>query len=327
MNSTPYMMIKMMKNQNFALKLEQLVKQYKNGVTAVKGIDLTVQQGDFFALLGPNGAGKSTTIGMISNLVNKTSGRIKIMGLDLDQDRAGAKALLGIVPQEINLNGFEPPLQILVQQAGYYGVPRVIALERAHYYLQALGLAQKAHQPAMRLSGGMKRRLMIARALVHEPKVLLLDEPTAGVDVEIRQEMWRFLSELRAKTGLTIILTTHYLEEAENLCNRIAIINQGEIIADTTMKALLTQLESETLVLYLKDAVEAPPPLKTGTVRQIDAKTLEVDLKQADDLSNVFAELAAAGVSVHSMRNKANRLEQLFVNLVQTHQQKEGTQP
>ena len=305
-----------------ALALKQVSKTYQNGFQAVKSINLIVKQGDFFALLGPNGAGKSTTIGMISNLVNKTSGTIEIMGVDLDQHRSQAKAFLGIVPQEINLNGFERPWRILVQQAGYYGVPRKIAMERAEYYLKALGLWEKAEQPAMRLSGGMKRRLMIARALIHQPKVLLLDEPTAGVDVEIRHEMWKFLTQVRQDTGLTIILTTHYLEEAENLCNQIAIINRGEIIIHDTMSNLMTQLEVESVILYLSAPLQKTPVIEGVRVHQIDAITLEVDLKRGQTISHVFAVLQSQGIVVLSMRNKSNRLEQLFVHLVQQH--KEG---
>lgn len=303
-----------------ALKLSQVSKIYQNGFEAVKKIDLEVRQGDFFALLGPNGAGKSTTIGMISHLVKKTSGQIEVMGRDFDHNRAEAKRLLGIVPQEINLNGFEHPWQILVQQAGYYGVPRLVAAERAEYYLKALGLWEKATQPALRLSGGMKRRLMIARALVHEPQVLLLDEPTAGVDVEIRKEMWDFLSEIRKKMGLTIVLTTHYLEEAENLCNRVAIINHGEIIANTSMSHLLTQLESEALILYVVDKIEKIEEVSDFSLKQVDATTLEVNLKKGQKLSDLFLALAQQGISVQSMRNKSNRLEQLFVNLVKKHE-------
>ncbi len=306
-----------------ALSLKQVSKTYKNGFQAVKSIDLTVEQGDFFALLGPNGAGKSTTIGMISNLVNKTSGTIEVMGVDLDQHRSQAKALLGIVPQEINLNGFERPWQILIQQAGYYGVPRKVAAERAEYYLKALSLWEKAQQPAMRLSGGMKRRLMIARALVHQPKVLLLDEPTAGVDVEIRYDMWKFLTQVRQETGLTIILTTHYLEEAENLCNKIAIINRGEIVINTSMAQLMTQLEVESVLLYLNAPAQVAPVIAGMTVRQVDATTLEVDLKRGQMISDVFAALQTQGIVVQNMRNKTNRLEQLFVHLVQQH--KEGS--
>lgn len=299
-----------------ALDISGLTKTYKGGTQALKGIDLQVEEGDFFALLGPNGAGKSTTIGVISSLVNKSSGSAKIFGHCLDKELVEAKSCIGLVPQEFNFNQFETLLQIVVNQAGYYGVPRDIAKTKAEKYLKQLDLWEKRNEPARELSGGMKRRLMIARALMHEPKMLILDEPTAGVDIEIRRSMWTFLKEIN-KQGVTIILTTHYLEEAEMLCRNIAIIDKGVIVENTSMKGLLSQLNVETFVLDLP--VQSKPPVLQGfEYRNLDDHTLEVDVLKDDGLNGVFAQLTQQGVTVLSMRNKANRLEELFVRLVES---------
>ncbi|PSU69527.1 ABC transporter [Photobacterium phosphoreum] len=297
-----------------ALEIKNVSKTYKGGVKALKNMSLNVEQGDFFALLGPNGAGKSTTIGIISSLVNKTSGSVSIFGYDLDTQKVDAKNQLGLVPQEFNFNPFETVEQIVVNQAGFYGVERTLAKQRAQKYLTQLDLWGKRHDRARNLSGGMKRRLMIARALMHEPKLLILDEPTAGVDIELRRSMWVFLQQLN-REGVTIILTTHYLEEAEMLCRNIGIINDGELVEHTSMKALLSQLELETFIFDI-DTVMDIPTLTVGECRLIDATTLEVDLNKGDDLNSVFSALTTQGVVVRSMRNKSNRLEELFVNLV-----------
>ena len=297
-----------------ALEIKNVSKTYKGGVKALKNMSLNVEQGDFFALLGPNGAGKSTTIGIISSLVNKTSGSVSIFGYDLDTQKVDAKNQLGLVPQEFNFNPFETVEQIVVNQAGFYGVERSLAKQRAQKYLTQLDLWGKRHDRARNLSGGMKRRLMIARALMHEPKLLILDEPTAGVDIELRRSMWVFLQQLN-REGVTIILTTHYLEEAEMLCRNIGIINHGELVEHTSMKALLSQLELETFIFDI-DAVMKIPTLTVGECRLIDATTLEVDLNKGDDLNSVFSALTTQDVVVRSMRNKSNRLEELFVNLV-----------
>lgn len=306
----------------YALELTELTKTYHNGVKALKGIDLTVEAGDFYALLGPNGAGKSTTIGIISSLVNKSSGKVKVFGYDTDTDMVNAKRQLGLVPQEFNFNPFETVLQIVLNQAGYYGVPRKLALERAEIYLTQLDLWEKREDRARFLSGGMKRRLMIARALMHQPKLLILDEPTAGVDIELRRSMWTFLKQLNAE-GTTIILTTHYLEEAEMLCRNIGIIQRGELVENTSMKGLLSKLESETFILDL--APKSPrPELQNYQYRLVDTSTLEVDVKREQGLNSVFAQLNAQGIQVLSMRNKANRLEELFVHLVNEEHTVEG---
>ncbi|MBG2876721.1 ABC transporter ATP-binding protein [Proteus alimentorum] len=306
----------------YALELTELTKTYHNGVKALKGIDLTVEAGDFYALLGPNGAGKSTTIGIISSLVNKSSGKVKVFGYDTDTDMVNAKRQLGLVPQEFNFNPFETVLQIVLNQAGYYGVPRKLALERAEIYLTQLDLWEKRDDRARFLSGGMKRRLMIARALMHQPKLLILDEPTAGVDIELRRSMWTFLKQLNAE-GTTIILTTHYLEEAEMLCRNIGIIQRGELVENTSMKGLLSKLESETFILDL--APKSPlPELQNYQYRLVDTSTLEVDVKREQGLNSVFAQLNAQGIQVLSMRNKANRLEELFVHLVNEEHTVEG---
>ncbi|MDQ5892695.1 MAG: type transport system ATP-binding protein, partial [Pseudomonadota bacterium] len=271
----------------YALELAQLTKTYSGGVKALRGIDLNVEAGDFYALLGPNGAGKSTTIGIISSLVNKTAGKVRVFGYDLELDKVNAKRQLGLVPQEFNFNPFETVLQIVVNQAGYYGVKRQDALQRAEKYLKQLDLWEKRSEKAMMLSGGMKRRLMIARALMHEPKLLILDEPTAGVDIELRRSMWGFLKELNAQ-GTTIILTTHYLEEAEMLCRNIGIIQRGELVENTSMKQLLAQLKSETFIFDL--AAKSPLPQLEGYVfRLMDTSTLEVDVMREQGLNALFS--------------------------------------
>ena len=297
-----------------ALQISSLAKTYKGGFEALKGINLTVKQGDFFALLGPNGAGKSTTIGVITSLVNKTQGQVKVYGYDIDTDLEKAKSFIGLVPQEFNFNQFEPLMNILVNQAGYYGVTRKIAIERAEKYLKQLELWDKRNAAARTLSGGMKRRLMIARALMHEPKMLILDEPTAGVDIEVRRGMWDFLRGLNEQ-GVTIILTTHYLEEAEMLCRNIAIIDGGEIVENTSMKALLSQLDVETFILDL-NCDDKSIELKNIEHRIIDNRTLEVDLRKEQTLNQVFDQLSNQDIGVLSMRNKSNRLEALFVSLI-----------
>ena len=302
-----------------ALDIQGLTKTYKGGVQALNGVDLTVEQGDFFALLGPNGAGKSTTIGIISSLVNQTNGKVSVFGFDLNSQMEQAKACIGLVPQEFNFNQFETVMQIVLNQAGYYGVPRSVAKERAQKYLAQLDLWEKRDARARELSGGMKRRLMIARALMHEPKLLILDEPTAGVDIEIRRSMWGFLEEIN-RQGITIILTTHYLEEAEMLCRNIAIINKGIIVENTSMKSLLSKLSIETFVLDIKTTAQAPN-LTGFEYRLIDDHTLEVDVEKTEGLNPVFTQLSEQGVQVMSMRNKTNRLEELFVRLVETAKQ------
>ncbi|MCP4236613.1 MAG: ABC transporter ATP-binding protein [Aestuariibacter sp.] len=292
-----------------------LTKTYRGGVQALKGVDLNVAEGDFFALLGPNGAGKSTSIGIISSLVNPSSGDVKVFGYDLHTQKELAKSCIGLVPQEFNFNQFETVLQIVVNQAGYYGVPRQVANERAEKYLTQLDLWEKRNARARELSGGMKRRLMIARALMHEPKMLILDEPTAGVDIEIRRSMWRFLEEINNQ-GITIILTTHYLEEAEMLCRNIAIIDKGQIVENTSMKALLSKLNMETFVLDVQGETQQLK-LEGFENRLLDPTTLEVDVAKSDGLNPVFSQLTEQGIQVMSMRNKANRLEELFVSLVE----------
>ncbi len=299
---------------SIALDISDLHKVYRSGTVALSGIDLQVKQGDFFALLGPNGAGKSTAIGVISSLVNKTRGKVQVFGFDIDTDLEAAKSQLGLVPQEFNFNQFETVLQIVVNQAGYYGVPKSIALKRAEKYLGQLGLWDKRTARARELSGGMKRRLMIARALMHEPKLLILDEPTAGVDIELRRSMWDFLRSINQQ-GVTIILTTHYLEEAEMLCRNIAIIDKGRIIENTTMKALLAKLGTETFILDLNQ-VPAKLSLTDFVWRQLDEQSIEVDVAKSQGLNPIFSQLTEQGVKVLSMRNKANRLEELFVALV-----------
>jgi len=297
-----------------ALSVRQLVKTYRNGVQALKGIDLDVDQGDFFALLGPNGAGKTTLIGILTSLVTKTSGSLSVFGYDIDRDLEAAKACIGVVPQEINVNQFETPETIVVNQAGFYGIPRRVARERAEKYLTQLSLWDKRDKAARSLSGGMKRRLMIARALMHEPRLLILDEPTAGVDIEIRRSMWEFLRDLN-RSGTTIILTTHYLEEAEALCRNIAIIDGGRIVTRDRMDRLLRQLHTETFVLNTRNAVATTPQVAGYGMVRIDDHTLEVEVSKDRNLNDAFAALSAAGVEIVSMRNKVNRLEEVFMRL------------
>ena len=299
-----------------ALSIRQLTKTYGNGFQALSGIDLDVAEGDFFALLGPNGAGKSTTIGILSTLVNKTSGTVNIFGHDLDREPAALKRCIGVVPQEFNFNQFEKTFDIVVTQAGYYGIPPKIAKERAEKYLTQLGLWDKRETPSRSLSGGMKRRLMIARALVHEPRLLILDEPTAGVDIELRRSMWTFLTELNEQ-GTTIILTTHYLEEAEQLCRNIGIIDHGTIVENTSMRQLLGQLHVETFLLDLKKPQAVPVQLIGYPSQLLDDHTLEVQVDKAVGITGLFTQLAAQNVEVVSLRNKTNRLEELFVSLVE----------
>ncbi|MCH1522337.1 MAG: ABC transporter ATP-binding protein [Arenicellales bacterium] len=299
----------------FALKTTQLTKTYRNGVTALKGVDLAVPTGDFYALLGPNGAGKSTVISVLGSLVIKTGGRVEVFGVDIDTDFPQAKSFLGVVPQEFNFNIFETPLQIVRNQAGYYGIDRRTALARTEKYLTLLGLWDKRDEQAGQLSGGMKRRLMIARALVHEPRLLILDEPTAGVDIEIRRSMWDFLRQIN-RAGTTIILTTHYLEEAEHLCRNIGIIDSGSLVENTSMRALLRQLHLETYVLDLEHSLERVPSGLDGSARLIDSTTLEIDIKKEEYLNDFYSMLSANDIRVRSMRNKANRLEELFINRV-----------
>jgi ABC-2 type transport system ATP-binding protein len=299
-----------------ALVIKDLRKVYKNGVEALKGIDLTVREGDFFALLGPNGAGKTTAIGIVTSLIRKTGGSVTVFGYDLERERDAAKACIGVVPQEINLNMFERNDHTLVNQAGYYGVPKHIAEARAEKYLKALHLWDKRAGIARTLSGGMKRRLMIARALVHEPRLLILDEPTAGVDIEIRRSMWDFMREINA-AGTTIILTTHYLEEAESLCRNIAIIDEGRIIENDSMKNVIGKLQIEVFVLTVKEPVSAAPVLAGYTARLRNEHEIEVEVVKGQGLNEVFAQLSQQGLRVTSMRTKTNRLEELFIRLVE----------
>ena len=299
-----------------ALSIRQLTKTYGNGFQALKGIDLDVAEGDFFALLGPNGAGKSTTIGILSTLVNKTSGTVNVFGHDLDRSPSALKRCLGVVPQEFNFNQFEKTFDIVTTQAGYYGIPLKLAKARAEQYLTQLGLWDKHDVPSRMLSGGMKRRLMIARALVHQPRLLILDEPTAGVDIELRRSMWSFLTELNEQ-GITIILTTHYLEEAEQLCRNIGIIDHGRIVENTSMRELLGKLHVETLLLDLKDAQLLPPQLLGYPAQMLDAHTLEVQVEKSQGITELFRQLANQNIEVLSLRNKTNRLEELFVSLVE----------
>jgi len=299
-----------------ALKITGLYKTYPGGLQALKGVDLEVKQGDFFALLGPNGAGKSTTIGIICSLIRKTAGKVHVFGYDIDTRIELAKSCIGLVPQEFNFNQFEPVIEIVVNQAGYYGIERKTAYARAEKYLRQLNLWERRRDMARELSGGMKRRLMIARALVHEPKMLILDEPTAGVDIEIRRSMWAFLREVNA-AGTTIILTTHYLEEAENLCNHIAIINDGVTIESTGMKSLLMKLHVETFILNLKDSIAETPQVRGYELRRVDETTLEVTISKDQSLNGLFEDLSRLGISVLSMRNKTNRLEEMFIRMVE----------
>jgi ABC-2 type transport system ATP-binding protein len=300
-----------------ALAVDDLRKTYRNGVEALKGISLTVQQGDFFALLGPNGAGKSTLIGILSSLVNSTGGDARVFGVSVNKQRSEAMKLIGLVPQEINFNQFEKPFDICVNEAGFYGIPRKLAAERAEKYLKELRLWDKAFHQAREMSGGMKRRLMIARAMMNEPRLLILDEPTAGVDIEIRRSMWHFVTGINA-AGTTVILTTHYLEEAESLCRNIAIIDHGTIIENTSMKRLLATLDVETFLLDLTAPAPAELPMVSGIgLRRIDERTLEAEMARKQDLNTLFTALTDSGITVHSMRTKTNRLEELFVRLVE----------
>jgi len=298
-----------------ALEIKNLVKTYKDGTQALKGVDLQVEAGEIFALLGPNGAGKSTMIGIISSLVNATSGDVKVFGKDLIKDRQAVKAMIGLVPQEFNFNMFEKPFDIVANQAGYYGIPRDVAVERTEKYLKQLQLWEKRNTVSRGLSGGMKRRLMIARAMVNEPRILILDEPTAGVDIEIRRSMWSFVEEI-ANQGTTIILTTHYLEEAEQLCKNIAIIDHGEIVRNTTIKELLKTLDIETFIFDL-DRHPDEALLKTLGAQVRDDCTIEMDVPKSKNLNSVFKVIDEAGYTVSSMRNKANRLEELFVKMIE----------
>jgi ABC-2 type transport system ATP-binding protein len=298
-----------------ALVLRQLTKIYKNGIKALKAIDLTVDEGDFFALLGPNGAGKTTAIGIVTSLVNKTSGVVEVFGHDIDKEIEVAKSCIGLVPQEINFNQFESCFTIVVNQAGFYGIPRPLAKQRAEKYLKQLQLWDRRNSAARSLSGGMKRRLMIARALMHEPKLLILDEPTAGVDIEVRRSMWEFLRNIN-DAGTTIILTTHYLEEAENLCRNVAIIEGGNIIERDSMANVLRKLQTEVFVFNLRDSRAVAPPLSGFTALLTDDHTLEIEMSKTQSLNEIFAQLSAQGIVVTSMRNKVNRLEELFIRLV-----------
>jgi ABC-2 type transport system ATP-binding protein len=299
-----------------ALSLRQLCKTYNNGVQALRGIDLDVEEGDFFALLGPNGAGKSTAIGIVSSLVNKSSGTVTVFGHSVDTELEAAKSCLGVVPQEINFNQFEKVSTILLNQAGFYGIPRPVARERMEYWLNQLQLWEKRETISRSLSGGMKRRLMIARALIHEPQLLILDEPTAGVDIDVRRSMWEFLRRINEQ-GTTIILTTHYLEEAENLCRHIAIIDEGRIIENDRMSTVLRKLQTETFVLNLRGPLRGTLSLPGYRVTAPDETTLEVEVDKEQNLNEIFGALSAAGGEVVSMRNKANRLEELFMRLVE----------
>jgi len=298
-----------------AIELQNITKTYNGGVVALNGVSLEVARGDFYALLGPNGAGKSTTIGIISSLVNKTSGKVNVFGYDIDTQLEKAKSQIGLVPQEFNFNQFEPPLQILVNQAGYYGIPRKEAFIRAEKYLKQLELWDKRNEAARQLSGGMKRRLMIARALMHEPKLLILDEPTAGVDIELRRSMWEFLTDLNCQ-GVTIILTTHYLEEAESLCRNIGIIDKGQLVINTSMKELIGRLNSETFILDV-DFIETLPVSNEFKLTLIDDHTIELELAKEQVFNAVFEFLSEQGIRVNSLRNKSNRLEELFIELVE----------
>ena len=308
-----------------ALVIENLCKVYRNGVEALKGIDLTVKEGDFCALLGPNGAGKTTVIGILTSLVTKSAGRIRAFGYDLDREIEAVKACIGVVPQEVNLNMFEKNQNVLINQAGYYGVPRRVARVRAEKYLRALHLWDRRDDVTRNLSGGMKRRLMIARALVHEPKLLILDEPTAGVDIEIRRSMWNLLRKINAE-GTTIILTTHYLEEAESLCRNIAIIDEGKIIENDLMVNVVRKLQREVFVLSLENTIDQAPALDGYKVRLRNNHEIEVEVAKGQGLNNVFRALSDQSLNVTSMRTKTNRLEELFIRLVESKSGGESTQ-
>ncbi|MFM9271348.1 ABC transporter ATP-binding protein [Halomonas elongata] len=300
-----------------ALSIRGLTKVYGNGFQALKGIDLDVAQGDFYALLGPNGAGKSTTLGVVCSLVQKTDGKVSVFGIDIDTDFARAKYHLGVVPQEFNFNQFEKVIDIVLAQAGYYGMSRREALPRAEQLLSDLGLWDKRNGSARMLSGGMKRRLMIARALMHRPRLLILDEPTAGVDIELRRSMWEYMRHINEVEGTTIILTTHYLEEAESLCRHVGIINHGRIVRDTSVRDLLAELNTETFLLDLAHPVEEAPSIDGFEVRQVDGAQLSVMVHRGQRLNDVFEALGEQGIEVMSMRNRANRLEEMFVSMVE----------
>lgn len=306
-----------------ALSIKNLSKTYSNGVQALKGIDFNVESGDFYALLGPNGAGKTTAIGIVTSLVNKSGGKVEIFGHDIDSDLEAAKSCIGLVPQELNMNLFDSVLNIVVNQAGYYGIERRVALQRAEKYLTELRLWDRRDEPARNLSGGMKRRLMIARALIHEPRLLILDEPTAGVDIEIRRSMWKFLRRTN-EAGTTIILTTHYLEEAESLCRHVAIIDEGRIIEDARMSTVLRKLQREVFVLNLQTPLKAAPALAGFETNLLEDGELEVAINAGDDLNALFKALDDQGITVLSLRNKANRLEELFMGLVEQKQAASG---
>ena len=298
-----------------ALVINNLTKIHPNKLTALNSVSLNVRQGDFFALLGPNGAGKSTAIGIICGLVNKTSGSVKVFDNNIDKNSDVAKSFIGVVPQEINFSQFETCLEIVVNQGGFYGIRRNTALERAEKYLRKLDLWEKRNERSRNLSGGMKRRLMIARALVHEPRILILDEPTAGVDVELRRSTWDFLININQK-GVTILLTTHNLEEAESLCKNIAIINHGEIVENTSMKELLSQLNRETFIFDTIDPIKELPNLKNFDLKIIDSTTIEVEIDHRNNINDLFEVLSSQNINIKSMRNKRNRLEELFINLL-----------
>jgi len=299
----------------FALEISGLKKTYDSGTVALKGIDLTVSEGDFFALLGPNGAGKSSTIGIIGSLVTKTEGKVKIFDIDIDENFPEAKRLLGVVSQEINFNNFEKVIDIVTTQAGFYGIPLNVAKEKTEVVLKRLGLWDKRDEQARNLSGGFKRRLMIAKALIHEPKLLILDEPTAGVDIELRREMWDFLREIN-EAGTTIILTTHYLEEAEQLCKNIAIIDHGDLVENTSMKNLLSRLDVQGFVLDVNDALEQAPVVPNFSIQLVDSSTLNVAIKKDQSINELFGYLTEQGIQVNSMRNESNRLEEMFIEMV-----------
>ena len=299
----------------FALEITDLKKTYDSDVVALKGINLAVKEGDFFALLGPNGAGKSSTIGIIASLVTKSAGKVKIFDIDTDENFPEAKRLLGVVSQEINFNNFEKVIDIVTTQAGFYGIPLKESLLKTEITLKRLGLWEKRNDQARTLSGGFKRRLMIAKALIHEPKLLILDEPTAGVDIELRREMWEFLKEINAQ-GTTIILTTHYLEEAEQLCKNIAIIDHGELVENTSMKDLLSRLDVQGFVLDIDQSLDQPPSILNFPITLEDSTTLNVVIKKGQSINDLFDQLSALGITVSSMRNESNRLEEMFIEMV-----------
>ena len=299
----------------FALEITDLQKIYDSNVVALKGINLTVKEGDFFALLGPNGAGKSSTIGIIASLVTKTAGKVKIFNIDTDENFPAAKRLLGVVSQEINFNNFEKVIDIVTTQAGFYGIPLKEAMQKTEITLKRLGLWEKRNDQARTLSGGFKRRLMIAKALIHEPKLLILDEPTAGVDIELRREMWDFLKEINAN-GTTIILTTHYLEEAEQLCKNIAIIDHGELVENTSMKDLLSRLDVQGFLLDIDQSLDKPPSISNFKISLEDSNTLNVEIKKDQSINHLFDQLSEQGITVSSMRNESNRLEEMFIEMI-----------